>query len=73
MYIASLLIDLVFPKDSPFNDSTIMYDPPFCAICGVPFDHVEVLDFAALGEDEDYLKDFAYDSQLLSSDKSAVS
>ena len=71
--IASLLIDLVFPQDSPFNHSTIMYDPPYCAVCGGPFDHVEILDFSALGEEEEYLKDFAYDSQVLSSDKSAVS
>ena len=50
-----------------------MYDPPYCAVCGGPFDHVESLDFAGLGDDEEYLKDFAYDSQVLSSDKAAVS
>ena len=50
-----------------------MYDPPYCAVCGGPFDHVESLDFAGLGDDEEYLKDSAYDSQVLSSDKAAAS
>lgn len=50
-----------------------MYDPPYCAVCGGPFDHVELLDFAGLGDDDKYLTDCAYDSQVLSSDESAVS
>ena len=50
-----------------------MYDPPHCAVCGGPFDHVELLDFAELGDDEQYLKECAYDSRLLSIDRSAVS
>lgn len=50
----------------------VLYDPPYCAICGGPFDHVLLLDFAQLGEDDQYLKECAYDSNLLSP-QSAVS
>lgn len=50
-----------------------MYDPPYCVVCGGPFDPVELLDFGELGEDDQYLKDCAYDAQLLSPAQSAVS
>lgn len=51
----------------------VLYDPPYCALCGGPFDHVLLLDFAQLGEDDQYLKECAYDSNLLSPPQSAVS
>lgn len=50
----------------------VMYDPPYCAICGGPFDPVELLDFSDLSEDNQYLKECAYDSQLLPPAQSAV-
>ena len=49
-----------------------MYDQPCCANCGGPFDNIELLDFSGLGEDDQYLKETAYDSQLLSPAQSAV-
>ncbi|KAL8791729.1 MAG: hypothetical protein Q9195_005666 [Heterodermia aff. obscurata] len=48
-----------------------MYDPPYCAVCGAPFDYLKLLDFAKLGDDEEYLKEYTYDSQILSPEKSA--
>lgn len=51
----------------------VLYDSPYCAICGESFDHVLLLDFAQLGEDDQYLKECAYDSNLLSPPHSAVS
>lgn len=50
----------------------IDYDS-FCAVCGAPFSHVELLDFSLVGEEEEYLKNTLYNSQLLSPDQCAVS
>lgn len=50
----------------------IDYDP-FCAVCGAPFSHVELLDFSQLGEEEQYLQETAYNTQLLSPAQCAVS
>lgn len=40
------------------------YDP-FCPVCGAPFSHVDVLDFSLLGEFERYLKETAYNMEIL--------
>lgn len=50
----------------------IDYDP-FCAVCGAPFSHVELLDFSQLGEEEQYLKETTYNTQLLSPAQCSVS
>lgn len=50
----------------------VMYDPPYCAICGGPFDHVELLDFAVSDENDQYRMELSYDSQVLSPAQSAV-
>ncbi|KAG6991441.1 hypothetical protein G7Y79_00052g087810 [Physcia stellaris] len=49
----------------------VMYEPPYCAICGGPFDHVELLDFSDLSEDEQYTEECFYDSRFLSPAQSA--
>ena len=49
-----------------------MHEAPYCTICGGPFCGVELLGFAKLGDDEDDLKTYPYNSNLLSSDNIAV-
>lgn len=49
----------------------IDYDP-FCCVCGGPFSHVELPDSSELGEDDRYLMDGAYDSQVFSPAQTAV-
>lgn len=50
----------------------IDYDP-FCPVCGGPFSHVEALDFSQLEEDEQYLKETAYNMEILSQAQYSVS
>ena len=49
-----------------------MYRSPYCNVCGGPFDPVELQDLTGLGTVEK-AEEWTYDSQILCSDKSAVS
>lgn len=38
---------------------------PFCVVCGGPFSHVDLLDFSQLDDDQQSLKETAYNTELL--------
>ncbi len=57
---------------SHFVLMAIDYDP-FCSVCGGPFSHVDLLDFSQLEDDEQYLKETAYNMEILPLAQIAVS